>query len=287
MRIHYKICSGVAVGVIAYTVYREEGQYPDFLWIFFSIVASLLVTLGLAYKALLYGMSKLEIWASNIAIRMTSVISSLIVNSPSTLKPFQTALFNDPVADEVSWQPLRKGGFGIFVHRLFEVSPRIYIFRVGRMGIVLPLICMAIGTGLFLRVLLGFGVWFIELLIATLFFLAGLLPYLFWSVGRVFHLDLGYYWRGRKVPGIYDFETTGTQCRISEIHALQIIDENCNENSDRSSYLSYELNLVLVNKSRIHVIDHIHLAFLQEDAAKLSKFLNIPLWDATIYKNNI
>ncbi len=63
------------------------------------------------------------------------------------------------------------------------------------------------------------------------------------------------------------------------MHALQLISEYV---SGKSSYYSYELNLVLDDGSRINVVDHGNLAAIREDAGKLALFLAKPLWDATL-----
>ncbi len=50
---------------------------------------------------------------------------------------------------------------------------------------------------------------------------------------------------------------------------------------NKSSYYSYELNLVLDDGSRINVVDHGNLDRLRGDAQTLSRFLDKPVWDAT------
>jgi hypothetical protein len=49
---------------------------------------------------------------------------------------------------------------------------------------------------------------------------------------------------------------------------------------NKSSYYSYELNLVLDDGRRINVIDHGNLDRLRSDAQPLSRFLDKPVWDA-------
>jgi hypothetical protein len=49
---------------------------------------------------------------------------------------------------------------------------------------------------------------------------------------------------------------------------------------NKSSYYSYELNLVLDDGSRINVVDHGNLERLRSDAQTLSQFLGKPVWDA-------
>ncbi len=49
---------------------------------------------------------------------------------------------------------------------------------------------------------------------------------------------------------------------------------------NKSSYYSYELNLVLNDGSRINVVDHGNLKRLRSDTQTLSQFLGKPVWDA-------
>ncbi|MDA0586700.1 MAG: hypothetical protein O2820_02050 [Planctomycetota bacterium] len=41
------------------------------------------------------------------------------------------------------------------------------------------------------------------------------------------------------------------------------------------------MNLVLRDATRKNVVDHGHLKTLREDAAILSEFLTVPIWDTT------
>ena len=66
--------------------------------------------------------------------------------------------------------------------------------------------------------------------------------------------------------------------KLDSIHALQLISEYCRGN--KSSYYSYELNLVMEDGSRMNVVDHGNQAKLREDAQTLSTFLDKPAWDA-------
>jgi hypothetical protein len=66
---------------------------------------------------------------------------------------------------------------------------------------------------------------------------------------------------------------------LDRIHALQIIEQSVR--TPRSSFYSYELNLVLDDATRMNVVDHGQLGRLQADAATLGRFLEQPVWDAT------
>jgi hypothetical protein len=64
---------------------------------------------------------------------------------------------------------------------------------------------------------------------------------------------------------------------MDKIRALQVLSEYCRGN--KSSYYSYELNLVLDDATRVNVVDHGDLRALREDAATLGLLLSVPVWD--------
>ena len=47
----------------------------------------------------------------------------------------------------------------------------------------------------------------------------------------------------------------------------------------KSSYYSYELNLVLSDGTRLNIVDHGDLRRVRRDGATLARFLGVPLWD--------
>jgi len=49
--------------------------------------------------------------------------------------------------------------------------------------------------------------------------------------------------------------------------------------SREETYISYELNLVLRDGSRLNITDHGHLKSLRPEAVRLAEFLDVPLWD--------
>ena len=94
---------------------------------------------------------------------------------------------------------------------------------------------------------------------------------------RVFDLSHGYYCRSRIKPEhAFDPSKIKDHVRLTDIHALQLISEYVS--GDKSSYYSYELNLVLKDASRINVVDHGARSTIYRDAQDLSVFLGKPLW---------
>ena len=71
---------------------------------------------------------------------------------------------------------------------------------------------------------------------------------------------------------------------LNDVHALQIISERIKEYDEdssrgKSAYRSYEINLVLSNKDRIHILDHNRELQIREEAQQLSAFLGVNIWN--------
>ena len=74
----------------------------------------------------------------------------------------------------------------------------------------------------------------------------------------------------------------GQTHNLCQICAIQLIREFVREN--KSSYYSYELNLVRTDGERINITDHGSLHAIRVDAETLSNYLSIPVWDAIDYR---
>ena len=120
----------------------------------------------------------------------------------------------------------------------------------------------------------------LPLSIGFVFSIAGGCMLYFGTAPIVFDKREGRFWKGRRAPDeVFDRTVIKHLAALEEIHALQLISEQCS-NSDGPSYRSYELNLVLKNGRRINVVDHGDQNKLREDAETLSAFLEVPTWDA-------
>jgi hypothetical protein len=189
------------------------------------------------------------------------------------LDRFDPASLGDPVATRTSWKPLRKGGTNVCLHRLSSRGPDRLGFRPTVIGVLGPLLVMGLGGGVMAAIpslpvadahyLFAF---FAMILIGPGAFLLGA-RMLLWTVQpRVFDRRRGVLARGWS-PSI----------DLARIHALQIITEVCTTKS--TPFFSYELNLVLADGERVNLLDHGDLPQLRKDAATLSAFTGLPLWD--------
>jgi len=210
-------------------------------------------------------------------------IANKLTQSP---EPFDPGIFNDEVAMKTEWTPAKGGGTNVGTHALKETGPARVEFKISVVGLISPGIFMLVGLGVGVGMTIGwlnggeiflllFGVPF-----GSVFFLVGFFISRSWSKPRVFDKHTGFFWRGRREPLLgVNADLGQDHCRLNEIHAIQLLRDYCR--SDKSSYFSYELNLVLHDHRRINVIDHGKLTRIRSDADRLAQFLSVPVWDAT------
>lgn len=215
-------------------------------------------------------------------------IKDQITNTANAIT-FDPARFNDPLAEQIRWTPLKGGGSSFRTHKLFEdgvnkvgfkatIGARVFSLIFILAGLFIPL---SIGYGNFQD---GTGLMQSEILFMLIFGLSfsGVGGFVFYNYSKpiVFDKVNGLYWKGWKAPErSLVQEPTKNGVQIKDIYALQIVEEYIR--SDKKSYYSYELNIVLDNGERLNVIDHGNKHKLRKDAEVLSKFLGKPLWDAT------
>ncbi len=194
---------------------------------------------------------------------------------------------NDPVARQVSWAPLKRGGASFKTHRL-QFSE--YLLTVERTGgfVVFALIFVVPGM-----IALLFGAPYLLLVqkqyLPAIFMIVW--GAIFGGVGLLllkggkrltFDRSTGSWYRGKQPDPMSmsapDREKHG---RFEDIHALQLLREtvrSSSSNGGSSTYDSYELNLVFRDGERLNVMDHGNRESLEESARQLGAFLNVPVW---------
>jgi len=197
--------------------------------------------------------------------------------------------FEDPVAIQTEWIPVAPGGASFGTHRLVQVSANRMEFKSTFGAKFFFLVFLFVGLGVLCfqvnRIFIGQAYLLtqdslVPILVGSVFAIVGGCMYWFGTAPRVFDRSRASFWRGRKEPAMLDAAgRSKSSTPLSSIHALQLLTEYVSGN--KSSYYSYELNLVLDDGSRINVVDHGNLERLRSDARALSQFLGKPVWDAT------
>jgi hypothetical protein len=209
-------------------------------------------------------------------------------NLANAQKKFDPSSLGDPVALQTEWTPAKGGGASFRTHKLVEIDFNRIEFRASAGARLFYLIFLLAGIG----VIAAFSVasaqsgefslstdTIVPMLAGLLFAIVGGVMMYFGTAPIVFDKYKGCFWKGRKEPdGMSESQEIKYFARLDDIHALQLISEYIRGN--KSSYYSYELNLVLKNGSRINVLDHGNSEKLRGDTQVLSQFLGKPVWDS-------
>ena len=211
----------------------------------------------------------------------------VLFNKLTTKKPpINPSSFNSELALKTKWSPQKTGGTNITTHYLFKYSENRVGFKISAgfkvfisVFVISGLVFFSIGMMNFFKSGQDDSPAFIFPIIGLLFTGFATFMYLSANRPRVFDKDSGYFWIGKKGPHQTNDKTVVKVFeKLENIEAIQLISEYIRSN--KSSYYSYELNLVLKNADRINVIDHGNLEKIRRDAQTLSAFLDVPVWDA-------
>ncbi|NRB40016.1 MAG: hypothetical protein HRU20_16365 [Pseudomonadales bacterium] len=190
----------------------------------------------------------------------------------------------DPVADKTHWQVMRGGGANFKTHTLIHTSPHQLLITSSSQMKIFYLVFIAAGINNVVFNLIKYvqlkGLDFAlqnPLALFEQFFTVGLM---FVIVG----MAIRYFFAADRF--CFDKNTqqldTGNQLiQLGSLHALQVLEETVG-GSDSQVFKSYELNLVLKDGQRLHLMDHGHYSAFNHDAEKLADFLAIPIWQPNV-----
>lgn len=213
---------------------------------------------------------------------------------------------NEPAAAATMWEPAVRGGASFRTRELKQVSESRMEFVATQSMMLAPLFVIALmiiqlgmcwfiyrffAGELSLSELLeqrrfvplfglGFGILGCVLMLGAAAFL--------WFVARrpiVLDRTSGFFWKGKRNPSQNDPSSIRVCAPLGEAIGLQILSEyvvSRDSDGDSHRFHSYELNLVLIDGSRANIVDHGNLKALRNDAAMVSEFLGVPVWDATL-----
>ncbi|MGK0271981.1 MAG: hypothetical protein ACI88H_002647 [Cocleimonas sp.] len=191
------------------------------------------------------------------------------------------------IAMKVDWTPLAGGGSNFKTSLLKQVnSSRLEVhkstggFLFAAVFAIVGIASMVFGTYF---VIADHGLSFtilIPILFGSIFAGAGIAMLIF-PRPRIFDRRYGWFWCGNKsLLREQEFISLKESARLSDIAAIQIIDEYCS-GSKGGSYRSWEINLVSKDAKRLNVMDHGNKDSISADAKMLADFLGVPIWDNT------
>jgi len=197
---------------------------------------------------------------------------------------------DDDVAGKTSWNAIRSPG-STGTHKLQQISPTRIEFKPDLPALLKPTFFMLIIVGIMVSFIpkiqeldpvLLYALPIIALIIAAVTvnkFYRGMTPV-------VFDRTTGYYWKSRQQPERSDISEDKNACRLNDIYAIQLIRKSVSTGGSSSgggSGISYQLNLVKKDGSRLNVTNSGKKPQLELKAEELSKFLNIPVWNFSTY----
>jgi len=193
--------------------------------------------------------------------------------------------FISEIASKVDWTPLRSGGANFKTNQLKQINSSRLEVHKSKGGFLFAGLFASIGLGTMFIVTyimlkedgLSFEILF-PILFGGIFATAGIAMLLF-PRPRIFDRRYGWFWAGNKtLAREQDFMKLKKSARLSEIAAIQIIDEYVSS-SKNGSYSSWEINLVSDDGQRLNVMDHGNKDSIVADAYKLGEFLGVPVWE--------
>lgn len=185
---------------------------------------------------------------------------------------------DDPIAKRVSWKPLiEEGGSNFATHRIHRRGSRLFTHVTGFtkfflwtfvfVGIFFPTTMLIFWFNFTTDNPDLFGIIFLLAFMAL--FTSFSTWMLRWANGKCLYFDRDIISNSR-----------GFVCRTSDVYAIQLLSECVLTSGLPAPYYSHELNLVLKDCSRINVTDYAMEDIIRHDARLLSRYLDVPVWDA-------
>jgi len=227
----------------------------------------------------------------------------------NSIKIIDPSGFCDPIAMLTDWTPIdSEGTKGLDFYKLVKKNPNRLEIKETITGVLLNWFCTLMGCFVMLVCILKLSLTEVSLFDAVydhrevvsdylsegekplfdavFIFLIGLVfarkggNLIYQSMKPiVFDKQKGVFQDGRKISkSTAQKNIAGCFTSLVSIHALQIIQKTFY--IDRDPYSCYELNLVLENGSRLHVVSSSYLTILRQQATTIATFLNKPTWDA-------
>ncbi|WP_298350423.1 hypothetical protein [uncultured Dokdonia sp.] len=213
---------------------------------------------------------------------LSNFIKNLVQATKTTA--FDPGVFNDELASKVSWSPKAGGGANFKTKSLVKISDSELQYKASSFGkifgalfIIFPIVFILVGTTTLIKT--GFKVEaLIFVLIPLIFIGVGIFIIKKFNSTITFNKSSGYFHKSKKkeVTSLA-VQENAHNFKLDTIKALQILPERVR--GDKSSYTSYEINLVFEDGSRYNIVDHGHRKSIETDAVTLSDFLGVPAWN--------
>jgi hypothetical protein len=206
-------------------------------------------------------------------------------NSHST--DFDPSVFNNTVALQTSWKRMTRGPGYDFINPFFlnrDKSDYAY-YKPNKILKIFPIIpalmgvafCLALPIDNHLKKQSVFDLGSkVSIVFGVLCLIGSFLLYRKATTPHFFDRTKGFYYKGRRNPEKFsDSDKVKTFIPFENIQAIQLLRQLYDDPHDSDVY---ELNLILKNSERVHVLEYASLNLIEEDAAYLSHFMDVPIW---------
>lgn len=196
-----------------------------------------------------------------------------IANGMSKHDSFDPKIFNDRVAELCSWDPLTETGVLLTKRKLKSSGFNKLRYTISSANKKILFLTLLVGV-----ILLVFGAYpylttFGEIgLKNNLILLSSLLFFIMTGLLLFFILKQDSFDRNKGV-----FRRKIDKFKLEDFHSLQFLRKQVK--LKKIIHACYELNIVFIDGSRIHVMDYNKLEEVEQEAKFLSTFLRIPLWE--------
>ena len=199
---------------------------------------------------------------------------------------------NDEVINKTEWTPLVRGGQTNKSHRIVKISNERIAFKISFSSIFFYSLLIIVGLVSIVAIVFGpvlgleGNVYHPVLgLGAGVFFIGGGIFFLYRGSIQI-QLDsrLKAIWHGKVDPDkIINKESISYYTSLKELHAIQLIQESIegklDDDGNRESFYSYELNLIMNDGRRVNVIDHGNKKAIFNQAQAIAEMFHVPIWD--------
>lgn len=190
--------------------------------------------------------------------------------------------FGDPLASLTDWTPARRGGTKGRSRSLVQSGSERLTFRPTVRMLLFYAVPVLAGAGLIIfQPIQDLEPTWLQSATGLVFLVMGLVFGYRASIPVVVDKHVGACWTGWRAPGSAEAaRDQQSGAALTDIRAVQVIPERLRH---KESLVSYEVNLVMADGSRLNLVDHSSQSVIREDAQTLGAFLDVPVWDASSF----
>lgn len=184
--------------------------------------------------------------------------------------------FQDPVAKKCDWKPLKPGAANFNTHKLHKTGEDVLEYKPTPITLTMGIGFALAGVALLASSLFGMIDHWIVLVVGSIFLVVGAILFLQGTKPVAFDNRSKTFRRGRGNKDCTPFD---------QIHGIQILTKIGKVSSNSDSYqqdryfYAYEMNLVMHDSARTHVMSYTNKDQVINDADLISQMTNAQIWN--------